>query len=126
MELTAAEVWSRILERARSQLPEQTYRIWLVQTEPVTLTEDHLVVATSDTFSAGWIGDKYGDLLMEVALRIFGRRLKITFQQAGRASAAVMDTPAHAPLPQAPLSQPPPAPVPLPRPGRQDAEYDTA
>ena len=30
--LTAAEVWSRLLERAKQALPEQTYRTWL---EPV-------------------------------------------------------------------------------------------
>ncbi len=107
MELTAAEVWSRILERARSLLPEQTYRIWLVQTEPVALTEDHLAVSTGSEFAAEWIGDKYGDLLTEIAERLFNRRLTITFQQSGRGSvtrpAEQYSAPASAPPSSAPV-----------------------
>jgi chromosomal replication initiator protein len=119
MELTAAEVWSRILERARSLLPEQTYRIWLVQTEPVALTEEHLAVATGSDFAADWISDKYGDLLMEVAERLFGRRLTITFHPTGRGAAAAPVvqptlsaephlTPALPPL-SSPVAQTPPS-----------------
>jgi chromosomal replication initiator protein len=109
MELTAAEVWSRILERARTLLPEQTYRIWLVQTEPVALSEDHLAVSTGSDFAAEWIGDKYGDLLTEIAERIFGRRLTITFQQAGRSAAPASSerAPQMAPLPSLPHAVPP-------------------
>ena len=33
MELTAAEVWSLILEEAKATLPEQAYRTWLAPTE---------------------------------------------------------------------------------------------
>ena len=33
MTLTATEVWSRILDRARQEIPEQTYRTWLEPTE---------------------------------------------------------------------------------------------
>ncbi len=82
MELTAAEAWARILERARPLLPEQTFRSWLDQTEPVALTHDRLAVATGNDFAVEWIEDKYGDLLSEVAERIFGRHLEISFQHA--------------------------------------------
>jgi chromosomal replication initiator protein len=121
MELTAAEVWSRILERARSLLPEQTYRIWLVQTEPVALTEDHLVVSTGSDFAAEWIGDKYGDLLADVAERLCGRRLTITFQQTGRIATGWADDrtspPIAAPAPVPTPSVPAPAAVPQIQPG---------
>src|SRR5690554_756551 len=80
MELTAAEAWSRILERAREHLPEQTYRSWLAQTEPVVLSQDHLSIAARDEFAADWIEQKYGDLLCDIAERLFGRRLSIAFQ----------------------------------------------
>lgn len=61
MELTAAEAWSRILERVRTRLPEQIYRSWLAQTEPIALTRDQLSVATYNPFAPEWITDKYGD-----------------------------------------------------------------
>jgi chromosomal replication initiator protein len=87
MELTAAEAWSRILERARPLLPEHTFRVWLEHTEPVALSHDQLAVAAGSDFAAEWIDDKYGDLLTEVAERVFGRRMDLSFQQGeGRES----------------------------------------
>jgi len=80
MELTAAEVWTRILERARTLLPEQTFRIWLEHTEPVALSDDVLSVAAGSEFAAEWIEDKYGEFLSDLAERLFGRRLTIHFE----------------------------------------------
>jgi chromosomal replication initiator protein len=86
MELTAAEAWSRILERARPLLPEHTFRIWLEQTEPIALTQDQLAIAAGSDFAAEWIEDKYGDLLGDVAERVLGRAIDLTFHH--RATAA--------------------------------------
>ena len=80
MEFTAAEVWSRILERARPLLPDQTYRTWLEKTEPLALSEGRLAVGASSEFAAEWIEDKYGKLLHEVAERVLGHRIDISFQ----------------------------------------------
>ncbi|HUE76367.1 MAG TPA: chromosomal replication initiator protein DnaA [Longimicrobiales bacterium] len=80
MELTASEAWSRILERARSQLPEPTYRIWLAETEPLALSQDLLAVGAGSEFAAEWIEDKYGRMLADVAEAVLGRRLTISFQ----------------------------------------------
>src|SRR5690554_5872649 len=117
MELTAAEVWTRILESARAQLPEQTYRTWLARTEPVALSQDMLAVATDDEFAAEWIGDKYGGLLGDVAEHLFGRRLAIQFhhREPGADAAARPARPRiPAPAPSAPLprltDRPPPGP----------------
>ena len=90
MELTAAEAWSRILERARTLLPEQTYRTWLARTEPVALTHDRLAIATGNEFAAEWIEDKYGDLLAEIAERLFGHRLEITVEHRPPAGTPVL------------------------------------
>jgi chromosomal replication initiator protein len=80
MELTAAEAWSRILERARPELPEHTFRIWLEATQPLALSQDLLAVAAGSDFAAEWIEDKYGALLSDVARQVFGRALTISFQ----------------------------------------------
>lgn len=84
MEFTAAEAWSRILERARTLLPEQTFRTWLEPTEPLTLSHDLLAVGAGSEFAAEWIEDKYGPLLSEIAERVFGRRLGLSFQHRPR------------------------------------------
>jgi chromosomal replication initiator protein len=80
MELTAAEAWSRILESARTKLPEPTYRIWLAETEPLALSQDLLAVGAGSEFAAEWIEDKYGRMLADVAEAVLGRRLTISFQ----------------------------------------------
>jgi len=80
MELTAAEAWARILERARERLPEQTFRTWFARTRPVALSTDLLVIEAGSEFATEWIEDKYGALLSDLASEVFGRRLTISFQ----------------------------------------------
>ncbi len=123
MELTASELWSRILELARSALPEQSFRTWLDGTAPSTLTEGELVVEVPSEFHVEWIGDKYGRLLDEAAERVIGRPLHIAF---------VPSENAHVPsVPQVEVS-PSPAPSPSPdagategRPGQQGQRAKT-
>jgi chromosomal replication initiator protein len=88
MELTAAEAWSRILERARPLFPEHTFRIWLEHTEPVALSQDQLVIAAGSDFAAQWIGDKYGVELAEVAERVLGRKIQLSYRHQQRDSTA--------------------------------------
>ncbi len=80
MELTAGEAWSRILDRAREQLPEQTYRTWFARTRPVALSQDLLVIEAGSEFATEWIEDKYGRLLGDISADVFGRRFTISFQ----------------------------------------------
>ena len=101
MELTAAEAWARILERARPLLPEQTFRTWLEQTEPIALSHEQLAISTGSDFAAEWIENRYGRLLGEAAERVLGRRLTIAFRPRTRDGAtgarpAVVTPPAPA------------------------------
>ena len=80
MELTASEAWARILDRAREQLPEQTYRTWFARTRPVALSQDLLVIEAGSEFATEWIEDKYGRLLGDISADVFGRRFTISFQ----------------------------------------------
>jgi chromosomal replication initiator protein len=100
MELTAAEAWSRILERARPLLPEHTFRIWLEHTEPLALSHDLLAVAAGSDFAAEWIEDKYSEMLGDVAERVLGRPIALTFQHqvrdVGTRAQAPRQEPEHA------------------------------
>ena len=100
MELTASEAWDRILEQARTRLPEQSFRTWLDRTEPVALSQDLLVVETGSEFAAEWIDDKYGPLLGDLAADVFGRRITLSFQhhlKEGAPAREPMAPPADAP-----------------------------
>src|SRR5687768_2975896 len=50
--LTAQEAWTRLLDRARQELPEQTFKTWLEPTEPLRIEGDKLFVGAPDRFAA--------------------------------------------------------------------------
>ena len=78
MELTAAEVWSRILDEARAALPEQAFRTWLAPTEAIAFSQDTLIVSTPNPFAADWVEDKYAELLTAIGERLIGRRFHLS------------------------------------------------
>ncbi len=80
MSLTPAEVWSRILEQAKSQLPEQTFRSWLEPTEALSLENGSIIVGTPDQFAADWIDSKHGQLLAALTPIALGEPLKVVFR----------------------------------------------
>ena len=52
MTLTAHEAWSRLLERARQELPEQTFKTWLEPTEALSMEGGSIFVGAPDQFAA--------------------------------------------------------------------------
>jgi chromosomal replication initiator protein len=80
MSLTPAEAWSRILEQAKSQLPEQTFRSWLEPTEALAFENGSIVVGTPDQFAADWIDSKHGQLLASLTPIALGEPLKVQFK----------------------------------------------
>jgi chromosomal replication initiator protein len=116
MELTAVEAWARILERARTLLPEQTFRIWLAHTEPIALSQDVLTVGAGSEFAADWIEDKYGDLLNEVAARVVGQKIRVKFEHRTRSGVPIPDPTSHAAPQSAPGAPPTPTSATTPHP----------
>ncbi len=82
MELTPADIWSRVLEAARAGMPEQSYRTWLSGTRAAGLTDDRLLVETPSDFHTEWVEDKFGDGLSELTTRIVGRPVRLEFRTA--------------------------------------------
>jgi chromosomal replication initiator protein len=80
MSLTPAEVWERLLERARSELPEQIVSVWLEQAEASSFDGKTLTLVTPDQFTADWNDSKYGELLSALGPIILGHPLKVAFR----------------------------------------------
>ncbi|HSH74407.1 MAG TPA: DnaA/Hda family protein, partial [Longimicrobiales bacterium] len=78
MELTAPELWSRILERARASVPEHAFHTWIASAKAVASTSDELIIEAQNPFHVEWLEDKYGPLLRAAGERILGRPLHIT------------------------------------------------
>ncbi|MEP6998928.1 MAG: chromosomal replication initiator protein DnaA [bacterium] len=80
MTLSAIEVWTRILDRARRELPEQTFRTWLEPTEPLALEGDTIIIGSPDQFAADWNESKHAELLTSLAPIALGHPLSVVFR----------------------------------------------
>jgi chromosomal replication initiator protein len=80
MTLSATEVWTRILDRARHELPEQTFRTWLEPTEPLALEGNTIVIGSPDQFAADWNESKHAELLTSLAPIALGYPLLVVFR----------------------------------------------
>ncbi len=77
MELTAQDVWQRVLRAAKEHIPAQSFTTWLAGTQPVGVTEDEMLVEAPSDFHVKWIEDKYGGLLEDLVQRQVGRPLRV-------------------------------------------------
>ncbi len=80
LDLLPAEIWSRLLERARRELPEQTFKTWLEPTEALEVAGDTLIVGAPDRFAAEWNEAKHASVLSSYAPVALGHPIKITFR----------------------------------------------
>ncbi len=80
MELTASQVWARLLERVRPELPEQSFRTWLEPTEALEVTDDTIFVGTPDRFAAEWNESKHADLIASIAPVALGHPISVVFR----------------------------------------------
>ncbi len=80
MTLTAQEAWTRLLDRARQELPEQTFKTWLEPTEPLKVDGDKLFVGAPDRFAAEWNESKHAELLRSLAPVALGQPMTVVFQ----------------------------------------------
>ena len=80
MTLTAHEAWSRLLDRARQELPEQTFKTWLEPTEALSLDGTTIFVGAPDQFAADWNESKHSGLLAGLAPVALGHPLTVVFR----------------------------------------------
>jgi chromosomal replication initiator protein len=80
MTLTAHEAWSRLLDRARQELPAQTFKTWLEPTEALSLADDTIYVGAPDQFAADWNESKHSELLASLAPIALGHPLAVVFK----------------------------------------------
>lgn len=80
MSLSAAEVWLRILDQARREIPDQTFRTWLEPTEALEYDGKTVYVGTPDQFAADWNDSKHSQLLASLAPMALGHPLRIVFR----------------------------------------------
>jgi chromosomal replication initiator protein len=80
MSLSPAEVWKLLLDRARQELPDQTFQAWLEPTEALSIEGGTLFIGAPDQFTADWNDSKHSALLSSYAPIVLGYPLNVTFR----------------------------------------------
>src|SRR5688572_7354420 len=80
MSLTPAEAWKRLLDRARQDIPDQTFRTWLEPTEALSIDGNIISVGVPDQFAADWNESKHAELFSTYAPVALGHPMKVVFR----------------------------------------------
>ena len=80
MSLSPAETWKRLLDRAKIELPDQTFQAWLEPTEALSIDSGTIFVGAPDQFTADWNESKHSELMSSYAPIVLGHPLKVTFR----------------------------------------------
>jgi chromosomal replication initiator protein len=78
--LTPSEAWSRLLDQARRDLAEQTFRTWLEPTEALRFDGNTIVVGAPDQFAADWNDSKHSELLSGYGAVALGHPVTVVFK----------------------------------------------
>jgi chromosomal replication initiator protein len=105
MNLTARDIWTRLLDRAKLELPEQTFKTWLEPTEALSLDSGTLSVGCPDQFAADWNESKHTQLLSALAPVAIGEPIRVVFRVTEERKARPQMDLFVAPPPQVGLSQ---------------------
>lgn len=92
MTLTAAEVWTRLLDRARTELPEHVVHTWLIPLQPAAFSGTELTLTAPDQWSVEWNESKHSALLEGYGPVCLGQPIKIALRvQQERVTRSQMD-----------------------------------
>ncbi len=80
MSLSPAEVWKLLLDRARQELPFQTFQAWLAPTEALAVEGGTIFIGAPDQFTADWNESKHSQLLSSYAPIVLGHPLNVAFK----------------------------------------------
>jgi chromosomal replication initiator protein len=120
--MTAAELWSRIQEIARTSVPEHAFHTWIASATAAASTSDELVLEAQNPFHVEWLEDKFGPLLASAGERVLGRPLRISVTCTSDPSPVPMPTLEVNPSLQTSVTSEPPPRVgpPPPKPSLND------
>ena len=75
---TADALWSQIRTALEKLFPADLYSMWFEDLSCVDFSEDHLKLQTGNEFNAIWVENNYMDVMLQQALTIVGKPIKIS------------------------------------------------
>ncbi len=117
-DLSATEVWDRVLDDLQIQVTRPTFETWLKQTAGVAVSDDAFVVGAPNAFVAEMLEQRMSSLIAQAVERQVKRRLDVRIEVGnGTAAAAHSGNGAGGAHPR--QDSPPPEPIPTAARGRR-------
>ena len=116
MELTAADLWSRIQELVRGSVPDHAFHTWIASAKAEASTSDELVLEAQNPFHVEWLEDKFGPLLASAGERVLGRPLHISVTCAAQPTPVALPALEVEPQTAPKVLSVPPSRAPAPKP----------
>jgi chromosomal replication initiator protein len=80
MQLSPKDLWARVLDEARGELPDHTVRTWLEPAEAIALEQGELVIGAPDQFAVQWNESKHAAVLSRLAQHVAGQPVTVVFR----------------------------------------------
>jgi chromosomal replication initiator protein len=80
MQLSPKDLWARVLDEARGELPDHTVRTWLEPAEAIALEAGELVIGAPDQFAVQWNESKHAAVLSRLAQHVAGQPVTVVFR----------------------------------------------
>jgi chromosomal replication initiator protein len=104
----ALEVWSSVLAKARSELPDTTIVMWFADVEPVDLDDEILMLSVPSALVRERLQHNHLSLIEDAAAHALGQRVKIEFHVEEGMRHPLGDTPEPMPRPVERIAAPAP------------------
>ena len=82
-DLSATEVWERVLDDLQIQVTRPTFETWLKQTAGVAVSDDAFVVGAPNAFVAEMLEQRMSSLIAQAVERQVRRRLDVRIEVGG-------------------------------------------
>jgi chromosomal replication initiator protein len=93
MQEQLAKIWQDTLLIIKGQLNAQTFKTWFSNTEPVSLSEEKIIIAAPNDFAREWLESRYVSLINGSLFEVIGAELQVDFVTRSNPSPAPRPAP---------------------------------
>ncbi len=73
-------IWEQVKQQLRSEIPEQSFSLWIKPTTFLEHRDDTVVIACPNKFSKNWVMENYAPLLRRKLAEVGGRNLQVSLE----------------------------------------------
>lgn len=79
MEQELLAIWQATLDEIEKKMSKPSFETWLKTTQPISLTEDTMVISVPNDFTKDWLQGRYADLIRDTLRDVLNKSYKIQF-----------------------------------------------